>query len=240
MLGVSCRVNFNEYNAITTPEYRSFFGSAYTLALQLCVVVVDRFLHAAPGDDHGFSVCLEDGHRNAGEALQYLREALKNDAPLTKDQITEMFGDSPVKVHESSKPPRVRLTAAERGTKKANVPLQAADILAHCTLRSSDPAYGSALDTLKLTSLHREVVATQEVIYAVALTAVEEERRRMAYREQLHMLSRFVGWGGVKLKTGANWIAFDSRNLIPVDRDRMLAADPSIIVTPPPTDPDPS
>jgi hypothetical protein len=77
------------------------------------------------------------------------------------------------------------------------VPLQAADILAHCTLR--DAFFGSALDVLKETVLHRECVCPPQVIYVLAEMVVEAEARRAFHRRQIHELSRLLGWGGIKL-----------------------------------------
>lgn len=231
MLGVSCRIKQSDYESITTPLFRTHFGSTYAFAVQMCTLVIDRFLNGAPGDDHKFSVFLESGYRNAEEALAYLREEQLGNTPVTDEEFQEIAGTPDVKIFRDSKPPRVRIDSVGLGTKQSKAPLQAADILAHCTLNSDDVLCGSGLDVLKETTLHRGMHLTPEVIYALALTVVEGEERRMVQRQWVHNLSRVAGWGGWKIKSVPGGLLIDGRNPTPVDFERMIKSfegDPNI------------
>jgi len=236
MFGVSCRISPKDYENVTTPQFRTQFGSAYTFALQICTLIIDRFLNAVPGDDHKFSVFLEAGHRNADEAIKYLREEQLRHTPLTDEELQEIAGDPNVEIIRNHKPSRVRIDSVGLGTKQSKAPLQAADILAHCTLNSTDTFCGSALDTLKHVTMHRECHCTPEVIYALALTLAEGEAKRTAQRKFIHEMSRLAGWGGWKIKTIPAGLIIDSRNPKPVDFERMMEVfkdDPTISFIPP-------
>jgi hypothetical protein len=73
-IGVTANVSKSLYEQKTTQEFRSRWGTAYTFAIQMLVLVAylyaDRFNLRAE-----FNVLIEDGHRHASQAIESLNKA---------------------------------------------------------------------------------------------------------------------------------------------------------------------
>jgi hypothetical protein len=232
LIGVSCRVNQRDYELATTSEFRTRYGSTYAFAVQMCTLIIDRFLDALAGDAHQYSVFLESGHRNAEEALNYLREEKKRKGRLSPSEIADLVGDPNVKIQGQIKTPRITIGEVATGTKGEMVPLEAADLLAHCTLKEPDPFCGSGLDVLKRTMLIREFRCTPELVCAMTSLIADDEERRARNRQAVHQLSKLAGWGGWKIMPIPGGLLIDSRNPTPVDIEKMLKTDPMLQLIP--------
>ena len=227
VIGVSCRINPDEYCSLVTPLFRSLFGSAYAVAVQLCTLILDRFLNAIPGRGHTLSVLLEDGHQNALDAVKHLRDYKDESIPVDASQLSQE-----INIIGELAPPPVILGAVGLGGKRNHPPLQAADILAHCTLASSNALCISVLEWLKKTVMHRECKCTKELIQHIIAALIKDEIKRSDRRSEIHQLSRFLGWCGVKVYPIQGGIAIDARSPMPIDIERMLKSDPSISLIP--------
>ena len=71
LVGVSCTVNQREYKSMTTPEYRSRYGSAYGLAVGACSYQASRFLKASNPQEE-LSIFLEEGHHHGSGAVELI------------------------------------------------------------------------------------------------------------------------------------------------------------------------
>jgi len=113
-LGITAKISKKLYDSMTTNEFRSRWGTAYTFAVNMCLL--GAYLEFRMGDEKDFpwpavdvNVLLEAGHRHCGQALQILNEG--NKVPLKKRFVT--------------------ILSAGLGSKKDHPILQAADMLAY-------------------------------------------------------------------------------------------------------------
>lgn len=151
--GVACRINPEEQAAITTSDERSFYGSAYTMAVYGCLwAIKDRLGEKVAGTT--LDVFLEDGHRNTKQALGALQEAWRIQQGI--DPSTLPF--SSIWINQDSfedrKQRELQYGTVALGTKAQMRPLQAADLLAYGVLNiSGEPSPSEAFFTVVLNEI---------------------------------------------------------------------------------------
>jgi hypothetical protein len=104
--GISVAINREEYKAITSERFRSNWGSAYTLAIQLLLMVVHSELHRSGHAQESVNILIEQG-QHVYQALQMIEIAKTNEFAF------------------------LRIATVGTGGKKDNSILQAADWVSH-------------------------------------------------------------------------------------------------------------
>jgi hypothetical protein len=114
-LGVTAKISKKLYNSLTTNEFRSRWGTAYSFAVNMLILCAYLEQNKGRGEESypwppvDVNVIIEDGHRNSNQALEIMQDA-KN-IPKEKRMLNV-------------------LTAA-LGSKPDHPILQAADMLAY-------------------------------------------------------------------------------------------------------------
>lgn len=114
-LGITAKISKKLYDSLTTNEFRSKWGTAYTFAVNMCLLAA-HLEFTKRGDESNFpwpavdiNILLESGHRHCAQALEFLNNG--NKIPLKKRFVT--------------------ILSAGLGNKKDHPILQAADMLAY-------------------------------------------------------------------------------------------------------------
>jgi len=194
-LAVSRRISPREYESLTTPKFRSAFGSAYTTAVQGCIQGVAFHLAEQDSDYEELSVFLEDGHPNAVQAIESLLGFKRKFAPvdmttLNADHVIDTGGrDAPL----------VRLGTIAVGGKTKMLPLQAADMLAHSVFNPSGDLTRIVLERVRERLPFHEGNWTSEVIQQTIENISILEQHRIRGRKQPHEMSRLLGNVGIKM-----------------------------------------
>jgi hypothetical protein len=134
LCGLAVRVKISEYNRLTTQDFRSRQGTAYSFAVDLCLLFAYQTAKQR-GMTPEFNVLIEDGHRNANQAAQILTR-IKNYPALVlryykDDYITDL-----------------RILSAGLGEKKDHPILQSADMLAYAEFQRDTQRDSSIWDAL--------------------------------------------------------------------------------------------
>jgi len=145
MFAVAASVRPREYNALTTHEFRSYYGTSYALCVSGCVGFALTKLPELTSSTKTVGIFLEEGHRNALQALEHLGEFKVRNAPINLSDYEDGIPTKELSVNEIGVPidpiptlPELlrqvgyKIGAYGLGSKLAMVPLQAADILVHC------------------------------------------------------------------------------------------------------------
>lgn len=141
-MGVACVINRNDFAELVTQSDRGKFGTDYTFGVRYCLTVVARNLQSAAGKT--MSVFLEDGHRNTGQAIEFLLQE-RSRQQIAFDMIVK-YKDRVIvwrdPAHDSL---GIELGVVDTGTKRDKLPLQAADILAFSLLHEDKERYWNAI-----------------------------------------------------------------------------------------------
>jgi hypothetical protein len=193
---VSCSIDPQEHLAITTQDERSFYGSAYTLAVMGCLSAINRHL----GDkvaETTLNIYLEDGHRNTGQAIEILQEEWRI------QQGPEILGLPTTSVVAAGLPPEalprpgVRLGTVAPGTKSQMNPLQAADLLAYGVLNFSHPLFKVALSRINATV---PILAYHASPEDVRSSLDKHQKGRQMVAEARNQVARVIGTVGGKIR----------------------------------------
>jgi hypothetical protein len=107
--GFTTRINVERYNAMTTNDFRSRWGSAYTFSVMSLLMSAHLYF-----EHHGLpqrvNVLIENGHKNAAQALGLINSAR---------ELGEKFQG------------KLQILTASLGAKKDHPILQSADMLAY-------------------------------------------------------------------------------------------------------------
>jgi hypothetical protein len=106
--GITVEINISEYEAMTSPRFRSQWGSKYTWGVNMVFLSLSKHLEADGCNDEVVNVLIEKGHSNLKQAIEHV-ERFKN----------------PKNAHV------IRVGNVGDGHKKDNAGLQAADMLAY-------------------------------------------------------------------------------------------------------------
>ncbi len=228
-MGVSCRIWPRRYESLTTPAFRSKYGSAYGLTATCAVALVTDQVEQYLGPDCTVDVFLEDGHPNAAEVVRLITEERN-----ANGDIKEALPEGTIIVDAGAQQDRLKIGSVGLGTKATMMPLHAADTLAYTTFTSSDWFSQTVLDRLRSSVPHLEVELTADSIQRVVRWIAEDEARRLQTRQELHEVSRFIGNLGGSVRPVPGGVAVDLRNLTEnvteEDIARLIRNDPTITV----------
>jgi hypothetical protein len=131
------------YNRITTKEFRNRHGTAYASLLGYVVAKVGINVTNHFHRKEVVSVFLESGHRHANEALHFIKQAkLITSDFLPDSEIVGPIGNSGLRFSP------FKIGVISLGEKAEMKPLQAADILAYCSLcllRNANDGFAKAV-----------------------------------------------------------------------------------------------
>jgi hypothetical protein len=75
-LGATTRIDTKMYDRVTTPAFRSRWGTAYTFSINTLSIIAWIYFRDR-GVDPDVNILIEDGHRNSAQAVQYLEDSKK-------------------------------------------------------------------------------------------------------------------------------------------------------------------
>jgi hypothetical protein len=133
LFGATARVKVSEYNKLTTQDFRSQIGTAYSFGIDMCMCLAFAVV-TEMGIKPEFNILIEKGHRNSEQAGQILADVQK--IPQ------EMIAAHPDKLLA------MKILNAGLGDKKDHPILQSADMVAYSDwqgLSNGDPAIWDAL-----------------------------------------------------------------------------------------------
>jgi hypothetical protein len=133
--GLTVHISINQYNSLTTQPFRSRHGSAYSFAIDVCLLF-GYHVATSRGMTPEFNILIENGHRNASHAIQTLQKIKGfSDHPKWEYYREDMLTD-------------LRILSAGLGCKKDHPILQSADMLVYAEWQRrshGDPAIWNSL-----------------------------------------------------------------------------------------------
>ena len=209
MVGVSCTINQRDYKSMTTPEFRSRYGSAFAVATAGCFYQAARFIESTGAPCDELSVFIEDGHTHGSGAVDLLLYAKEQAKGIDLDSVptgTMVFGKP-----EPMKP--LGIGSVGMGSKLTMRPLQAADILAYCTFSQPDHWSAGVLDRIakSVPVVTKEVDRTDIRNFIDAVNQDEESRAET--RQMMHRMRRELGTWGIRMINVSGGMQIDTRGV---------------------------
>ena len=133
LFGATTRIKVSEYNRLTTQDFRSQLGSAYSFGIDMCLCLAYAIV-TEMGVKPEFNILIERGHRNSEQAAQIIAEVQK-------------IPQGMIAAHPDKLIP-IKILTAGLGDKKDHPILQSADMVAYSDwqgLSNCDPAIWDAL-----------------------------------------------------------------------------------------------
>ena len=164
---VTMRVSISKYESLTTQDFRSQHGTAYSYAVDLCLLAAYAVIKDF-GAKPEFNILIEDGHRNSNQAALIL-ERIKGHS---ENPLWQYFEDSVTDL---------KILTAGLGSKKDHPILQSADMLAYSEwqkISRGDPTIWKALHRRDV----RYVTSVVEIDENLIVPFVEEATPQAGWR----------------------------------------------------------
>jgi hypothetical protein len=125
----------SDWKAVTTPEERSIWGSAYRIAAEYLLIGFGRAIGSTEfGNEPALNIFVEDGHANSTDAIKGIKGwKLRSQSPELPEALTPDKYDllPPAKFRQTAwSTPQIRVEGYGLVSKKLVKPVQAADLLA--------------------------------------------------------------------------------------------------------------
>lgn len=198
------------YNRLTTKQWRSTYGTAYSSCINGILIGLTEYLDLPPGETLTLSIFLEDGHAHAGEAENVVR-----DYKTFSDNLAE--SDVPV-VDRWIEEPTLRIGRYGRLTKEMAPPLWAADLISYCTYNSIVRKDFLCCDILK--KIHDRVPGFgvklfDEQIRTIIDDTVQAETALQERAEGIHRLVKYLFQFGVTAHRDRRGVILDFSEMTP-------------------------
>lgn len=151
LFGASVFVDEAEYISAASARFRSQYGSPYGFAFQMLMIMILRKLHLQGRHNQPVNILIEDGHKNAQQAIGFIQDKLKRG------------------------PKGLKIGSYGLGGKKDNPILQAADMLAFglCEDRAKGYSeFAARLASIKMKGRFFELPWDRSSVEAVKTTLV--------------------------------------------------------------------
>jgi len=170
-IGISAHIDTEEYKRLTTPEFRTDWGSPYAFTMQMLWLSIHLYLKSRKAEHEVVNILIEDGHTNVRQAFEMISKAKGMTDPVFK------------------------LGTYECGPKQNNPILQAADLLAYsCCQRLSSGASRMYSQLTSATPKKFTVLnCNTELIKVMERTLSEELVRRRRSRRLKSRLNNAAG-----------------------------------------------
>jgi hypothetical protein len=217
--GIVCRINPEEHVTITTPDERIFHGSAYTVAVYGCIQGIKVHLGEKVAGTT-LNIFLEDGHRNANQALGNLLETWRAQQGIDPSSLSSDAMWINQESFELQKRTELQYGTIALGTKTQMMPLQAADLLAYGVLNISGVPDPQEPDLRKVVFTEAlNVIGSRAPIFVYDLSpekireGLDTHRKKLEMETEIrHQIARTVGTvGGKVLRQGRGFkVHFDN------------------------------
>jgi hypothetical protein len=215
LVGVSCTINQKEYKSMTSAEYRGRYGSAYGLAVGACFYQASQFFKDVHATEE-LSVFIEDGHQHSRGAVDLMLYAKQQMLTVSKPDDPafeiEPAGDREiVRVRNFTSPYGgfLQIGSVGAGSKISMRPLQAADILAYCTLNQAGEFSKGVIESIRQSVPIISKSVNQEDIQAFIDGVTQDEQHRSETRRMMHEMSRTLGLLGIKMRNVPTGVQID-------------------------------
>ncbi len=191
----------SEYEALTTPAFRSRHGSSYSLCIGGCILGLWEKLTQTGSRSATVSIFIESGHNNSVEGLETIANFKKATDSVDIDDDVVLIGS------ESSLPATeigLKISAYGEASKRDTSPLWAADLLSYCIhgqiKNPNDEFCANVMNAIEEKVECPGVPWDTERIQEFISTAstVREERRK--WDSDRHAISRYLGRYGIKVR----------------------------------------
>ena len=152
LFGITTRVKVSEYDRLTTQDFRSQIGTAYSFAVDMCLCGAYA-VATEMGLKPEFNLLIEKGHRNSEQAAQILVDVQNIPRKLIEENPDKLIN--------------MTILTARLGEKKDHPILQSADMIAYSEwqgLSGGDPAIWNAMNRQGLRYKTYRFHANEEVI----------------------------------------------------------------------------
>jgi len=193
MYGIfDCLIPF-EYESLSTPLFRSKFGSAYSLCVNGCILVMWDLLTGQSRKTESISIFLEHGHKNAVEAMRVIGEYKYSTDPLDLSQFESVV----CREEDPLRGPGLKVATFGLGDKKSMRPLWAADVLAYCThglimSRGNDPFCAGVIDAIEEKVKYVGHSWNEDSIKSAIADVEEGEAARKLVRSDTYSLKKYL------------------------------------------------
>jgi len=210
-----------EYNLLTTQQWRSKYGSAYSTCITGIILgLIEHFsLYADTDNTLTFSIYLEDGHKHSAEAEEEIRKykTFSDDSEST---------DS--KVIRSSPDLNLRIGKYGRLTKEMSPPLWASDLISYCTYNEIARRDAFCADIMQ--KIHNRVpgfgvlLGREQIEQIIESTKLGEDLNRQWYQDMPGVV-RYLYQFGITAHRDQKGIAFDSTHMTSEQQEGLQSDD---------------
>ena len=202
------------YNRLTTKQWRSTYGTAYSSCINGILIGLTEYLDLPPGKTLTLSIFLEDGHAHAGEAEKVIR-----DYKTFSDNLAE----SDLPVIRWIGEPTLRIGGYGRPTKEMAPPLWAADLISYCTYNQIMRRDSFCADIMQ--KIHDQVPGFgvklfDEQIQAMIDDTVLAETALRERTEDIHHLVKYYFQFGVTAHRNRGGVMLDFSGMTPEQERR--------------------
>jgi hypothetical protein len=170
LFGATTRVKVSEYNRLTTQDFRSQIGTAYSFAIDMCLCTAYAIV-TEMGLKPEFNILIERGHRNSEQAAQIIADLQKIPQAMIDANPDKLIN--------------MKILTGGLGDKKDHPILQSADMVAYSDwqgLSDGDPAIWNALHRpgvrYKTYNLHASEELIKEFVSEGPNPFIRKQRKR--------------------------------------------------------------
>lgn len=210
ILAVSSRISPSEYESLTTLNFRSKYGNAYSLGVMGCVTDAGFWLKERSYDYQELGVYLEQGHPNINQAIRLLRTFKDSYEEPDVSAFREGGHVTHLILDKDALQPFVKIGTIAMGNRHTMRPLQAADMLAY-----SSRTPGKAVSQMVLDQLRDSVDCVEghwtrnTISYCVRELGIIEKEEAEKVRRVNGL--RFLNHFGITVHIVSRTLVFDLR-----------------------------
>lgn len=205
------------YNRLTTRQWRSTYGTAYSSCINGILIGLTEFLNLPAGETLTLSAFLEDGHAHAVEAENVIQGYKTFSDNLAESEV-------PV-IDRWIEEPTLRIGDYGRLTKEMAAPLWAADLISYCTYRQimrRDLFCADIMEKIDDKVPGFGVKLFDEQIRAMIDDTVQAETAMKERHEYIHRLVNYHFQFGIKAHSDRRGVMLDFSGMTPEQERRWL------------------
>ena len=222
-----------QYHALTSARFRSQNGSAYGLCTQFFLGEINNLLSRPTDDYQVLNVFIEQGHKNAHDAIKFIKGIKAATDPILEDRHEAIVGD-PDPLRDKS---TIKIGKYGLGSKQGPgtmLPLQVADFFASAVRRLSakkgeDDIARTFLDAVEKRVPHYGCFISEDAIRGLVDSVSEIDAKHAVAKYDAHNLRRYLRSYGLQIREFPYGFEVDRSNTSEQDLARFMSGEAPMI-----------
>jgi hypothetical protein len=192
----TCTISPIQHRHLTSDKFRSRYGSAYGLCVQVFLLEANNLLTQPVNEYQILNVFIEQGHKNANDAIRLIRLIKQDTDPIPEELRGDLIlgPEDPLRSKSTIKIGKIGL--GSKSGIDAMLPLQAADFFAYAMHRlirhKGDSRAEAFLSSVETRVPHYGCDINENVIRELIQAAAEQEARNIVLKTDTYALKQHL------------------------------------------------